>query len=78
MKQKDIALLIVVAVIAGVISIIITSTVFVGKGGKELKAENVSAITSEFKKPDNKVFNENAINPTQLIQIGDNNNPNPL
>jgi archaellin len=78
MKRKDIAVIIVVAVFAGVISILITSTLFVGKKGKELKAETVSAITSDFQKPDPKVFNQNAINPTQLIQIGDNNNQKPL
>jgi hypothetical protein len=78
MKQKDIALILIVAIISGVLSVLITSNVFVGKKGKDLKAENVSAITAEFKKPDDKIFNENAINPTQLIQIGDNNNPNPL
>lgn len=78
MKQKDIALIVVVAVVAGVFSIVITSTLFVGKKGKELKAETVSQITSEFKTPDKNVFNQDALNPTQLIQIGDNNNPKPL
>lgn len=78
MKQKDIALIVIVAVVAGVFSIVITSTVFVGKKGKELKAETVSSISSEFKQPDKNVFNQDALNPTQLIQIGENNNPKPL
>lgn len=78
MKQKDIALIVIVAVVAGAFSLVITSTLFVGKKGKDLKAETVSQITSQFDKPDERVFNSNALNPTQLIQIGDNNNPNPL
>lgn len=78
MKQKDIALIVVVAIVSGVISIFITSTFVVGKSTKELKAETVSPISSTFDKPDDQVFNSNAINPTQLIQIGENNNQNPL
>lgn len=78
MKQKDIAVIVVIAVIAGVFSLAITSMLFVGKKGKELKAETVSQITSQFDRPSDKVFNSNSLNPTQLIQIGDNNNPKPL
>lgn len=77
-KQKDIAMIIVVAFFAGMFSLVLTNMLFVGKKGKDLKAETVSAISSEFKKPDDRVFNSNAINPTQLIQIGENNNQKPF
>lgn len=78
MKQKDIALILVVAIVAAVFSIVLTQAVFVSKDKKEMTAEVVEPINSSFNEPDPEVFNENAINPTQLIQIGDTNNPNPF
>ena len=77
-KQKDIAMIVIVAFFAGAFSLVLTNLLFVGKTGKDLKAETVSAITSEFQKPDDRVFNSNAINPTKLIQIGENNNQKPF
>jgi len=76
-KQKDIALIAVVVIFAGIVSLLFTNFFFSGKS-RELTAEKVDAISSKFDKPDPKVFNKDAINPTQLIQIGDNNNPDPF
>ncbi|MGI9028064.1 MAG: hypothetical protein ACR2FM_04465 [Candidatus Saccharimonadales bacterium] len=78
MKQKDIALIIIVIFIGGVFSVIMTKTVFVSKGSKQQTAEKVEAISSEFKIPDKEVFNPNAINPTKLIRIGDESNTSPF
>lgn len=78
MKQKDIALIIVVIFFAAIISFAVTQMLFSTKGNKSLSAEIVEPISSEFKEPDKTVFNSDAINPTQLIQIGDQNNQNPL
>lgn len=78
MKQKDIAVIIAVAFFAAVISLLLTQTLFVSKDKKELTAQKVQPLSSEFNQPDNTVFNENAINPTQLIQIGDSNNSQPF
>lgn len=73
MKQKDIALILIVAVVAAVFSLVLTQMLF-GGGKKELTAQKVDRISSEFKQPDKAVFNNQAINPTQLIQIGENAN----
>lgn len=78
MKQKDLVLILVVAAVAAIFSLILTQTLFVSKESKEMTAEVVEPINSTFNEPDPKVFNEKAINPTQLIQIGDTNNPNPF
>ncbi len=78
MKQKDIALIIVVAFFAAIIALLLTQTLFVTKKSKELTAEKVEPISAEFKTPDPAVFNDKAINPTQLIQIGDGTNTNPF
>lgn len=75
MKQQDVAIIIVVVFFSAILSIMITRTVFTPQKNKELTVETVNPISSEFKQPDPQVFNSNSINPTQLIQIGDGNNP---
>lgn len=78
MKAKDIALIAAVALFAAVVSLLLTRTIFVTNDKREITAEVVEPINSEFKVPDGGVFNDNAVNPTQLIQIGDNTNPTPF
>ena len=80
MKQKDIALIVVVGILAAVVSLLLTQQLFVSKKNRELSAEKVEKISAEFKTPEagDNVFNDQAINPTQLIQIGDSANTNPF
>lgn len=78
MKRKDIALVIIVAVFAGIVSLVISKIFFTSSGQRNLQAEVVQPITTDFQKPDPEVFNDKAINPTQLIQIGDTTNPQPF
>lgn len=78
MKQKDVLLIIVVVIFAGIFSLLISNFFFTPDSNKNLTAEKVEEITSEFQEPDSRVFNENAINPTQLIEIGDSNNTQPF
>lgn len=77
MKQKDLALIIVVAVVAGVLSVLV-SKFFISAGSKNLQAQVVQPISTDFQKPDERVFNDKAINPTQLIQIGNSSNTQPF
>jgi hypothetical protein len=78
MKQKDIALIAVIAIISGVISFLVSGWLFAKPADREQKAEKVDVITSEFSLPDSKYYNANSIDPTQLIEIGDSENPNPF
>ncbi len=78
MKQKDIALIIVVIFFSAIISFAVTQTLFSTKGKKSLSAEIVEPISADFNEPDKEVFNADAINPTQLIQIGGEGNQNPF
>lgn len=78
MRKKDLPLILVVVLVASVLSLVITNLLFVPKKNKLLDTQVVPQISSEFNKPDQRVFNKDAIDPTQLIQIGDNSNPNPL
>lgn len=71
-KQSDIALIILVSGLSLVASFVIGNAVINTDKNRTAQIEVVTAITSNFSEPSNKIFNENAINPTELIQIGEN------
>lgn len=77
MKQKDIAMIIIVVFVSGIISFIVSGKVFVASNGKQ-KVETVDVLSSDFATPDPLYFNKNSIDPTQLIHIGTGSNPNPF
>lgn len=78
MKQKDIALIIVVTVISGIVSFFVSNTLFASPEDRQQKVEVVEKISASFPTPSNKYFNTESINPTELIQIGTSTNPNPF
>lgn len=94
MKQKDIALIIVIAFISAVLSLFLAKTFMGGSKSRSTPVEVVNTITADFlptrnkTNPDStdnkeynekygKYFNEKSYNWTQVIQIGDDSNPNP-
>jgi hypothetical protein len=77
MKQQDIAIVIIIVFMAGIFSFFITSK-FITPSDKKLTAEVVTPISTEFPLPDNKVFNDKAVNPTVKIEIAPNNNDKPF
>lgn len=78
MKQKDIVLIIVVVFISGVLSLVLSSMFITSPKNRQTKVEIVEPISSDFKLPDKKYFNDQSIDPTQLIKIGDSNNAQPF
>jgi len=78
MKQKDIAVILMVAGISAIISLTASKVLIKVPDVKTQKVEVVEPITAEFVQPDKRYFNENSVNPTQLITIGDNNNTQPF
>lgn len=80
MKQKDIALFLVVAIFSAVFSVLLSNFLITPAESKKQTAEVVGAISAEFQTPtaDNKYFNKDSINPTKLIQIGDSTTPVPF
>lgn len=78
MKQKDIVLIIVVVFFAGIVSVVVSKLFFTSGANRSLEAEVVQPISADFQPPDKQVFNDKAINPTELIRIGDNNNKKPF
>jgi hypothetical protein len=78
MKQKDIALVIVIVCISAVASFVVSRLVFVSPANRQQQVDVVQAINDSFPTPDSRYFNSNSIDPTQLIQIGNTTNPNPF
>lgn len=78
MKQKDITLILVVVFVSGVLSVVVSRMIFGSPANREQKAEIVEEIKPQFSPPPAKYFNANSINPTQLITIGGEPNPNPF
>lgn len=70
MKQKDLALILVIAFISGVVSFFASHLLFTSAGTRKQQVETVDAISTDFTLPEKKYFNSDAIDPTQLIQIG--------
>jgi hypothetical protein len=78
MKQKDIALIIIIAAISGMLSFGISQLVFGGASAGSQSVAVVDKITTEFQTPDPKFFNAQSINPAKLIEVGSGNNTNPF
>jgi hypothetical protein len=78
MKQKDLALIIIVSFVGLVAGLVISNALFGGGNSKKLTSDKVLAITPDFKEPDKKYFNANSIDPTQIIRIGENTNQKPF
>lgn len=78
MKQKDIALIVVIAVISGSISFAASHFLFASPQDQQQRVAVVDKITTDFKSPDPKFFNSQSINPAKLIEVGSSNNANPF
>lgn len=78
MKQKDIFLVVVVVIVSGGLSLLVSNFLFKIPKAQETKVEVVQPITAEFSQPDKRYFNTESIDPTKNISIGDNQNPAPF
>lgn len=78
MKQKDIALIILIVAVAGLLSFFISKQLFAAPKDRQQEVEVVQPISADFPKPDERYFNDRAFDPTQTITIGGNNNPDPF
>jgi hypothetical protein len=78
MKQKDIALILVIVFISAAISLVVSNMLFASPKNRQEQVEVVQPITSDFPKTDAKYFNDKAFNPTRTITIGQNNNTDPF
>lgn len=78
MKQKDIALILIIVFISGFASFFISRLVIVPPDERQAEVEVVEPIASEFVEPSDKYFNEKSENLTETIEIGDSGNNRPF
>ncbi len=78
MKQKDIATIIAVMAVSGLLSFFVGRFLFATPQDRQMKAEVVDTISTEFTQPTTKYFNDKSINPTLPIRIGDGSNNAPF
>lgn len=74
MKQKDIALIIIVTFVSLILAIFASKFLLSSTGGSEQEAETVDSISATFNSPDSKYYNDQSVNPTQIIRISDSKN----
>lgn len=78
MRRKDVMLIIVAGLVAGVISFIISGTFITTSEDRQQNVETAVPIETSFERPPAEYFNQDAINPTQTIEIGDDPNNQPF
>lgn len=78
MKQKDIALIIIVVAVSAIASFFISKAIFGSPNNTQQKAAVVQAIDKQFVGTDPRFFNDQAFDPTAKITIGENQNTNPF
>jgi len=78
MKQKDLALILVMVFISAVVAFVVSRWVFGSPKNSKQTAEVVDVISSDFSLPSSKYFNAESVNPTKQIEIGGSSNPNPF
>jgi hypothetical protein len=78
MKSKDILTIVVVAIVSAVFSIVLSNVLINSESNKNQTAEVIPVISSDFERPPEEYFNTESINPTQTIQIGEENTEQPF
>ena len=78
MKQKDVALIIVIAFISAIVSFVVSNKLFITPSNRQQQVEVVDPIDSSFKAPDKKYFNSGSVDPTPPSQVGGDTNQNPF
>jgi hypothetical protein len=78
MKQKDVALIIVIIGGAAIVSFVIFGFIFGKQTSAKVNVEVVEPISASFELPNTKFFNSASLNPTQTITISPDSNQNPF
>lgn len=71
MKKSDIAALILIASLSVLFAYFIANAVLGSPKPESVKVKSIEKISSDVTEPDSSVFNEDAINPTVEVIIGD-------
>lgn len=70
MKQKDMIIIAVAVFIAAFGSYFLSKALFAKKENRSKEVKVVEQISTDFNPPGKRYFNENSLNPTQTITIG--------
>jgi len=73
MKQNDIAAIVLIVAIAGVISYFVANTLIGDPSNNPVQVEQVTPVGATFPAPDNRIFNDKSIDATVEIQGGGEN-----
>lgn len=71
MKKSDVAMIILIASISILVAYFVAKGILGDVQNQSVKVKIADPISTELDKPDPKVFNSNAINPTVEVIIGD-------
>lgn len=78
MKKQDIAIIILIVAISALAAYLIGRAIVGDPQQQAVQVPTVEAVSTNVEEPDNRVFNDNAINPTVEINIGDSSNRQPF
>lgn len=78
MRKNDIALIILIVSIALVISFFVGKAVIGDPQNKPVMVEVAKPISDSFVAPSPAIFNDQAVNPTENITIGNSNKEDPF
>ena len=78
MKQKDLALIILIVGSSGIVSFTVSHFLFATPQNRQQNVAVVDQITPQFATPNPQFFNSQSIDPTQLIEVQNSNNSNPF
>lgn len=70
MKKSDIAMIILIAAVSVMIAYFVANAVVGDVKNEAVKVKTADPITADVEKPDETVFNKEAINPTVEVIIG--------
>ncbi len=78
MKQKDILYLVAAVVFGVVMSLVIAKFTFSNSSNLSQQVDVVPSISTDFQAPNSAYFNNQSIDPTQIINIGPSSNNQPF
>lgn len=78
MKKKDLGPILLIVGLSAIFSFIISNALFGSPKTRQQQAEKASPISADFTRPDDAYFNQDSVNPTQIIRIGGGNNETPF
>lgn len=78
MKAKEWGIIGIIVIVSAMLSFVVANLLLGGSKAPKLTSPKVEPISADFPLPNEKYFNNKALNPTQEIKIGEDNNQDPF